>query len=461
VLFTLNLIITLTRQTLPWKQENFKLKVFVIDTNKNSQEPIHPAEARFLLNEQKAAVYKKYPFTIILNRISNQKPEELRLKIDPGSRTTGIAVISDNTGEIVFAMELEHRGLRIKRLLDSRRGVRRSRRHRKTRYRPPRFSNRTRPKGWLAPSLKSRVYNIEPWVNRLIKVCNIQAISMELVRFDMQKIQNPEISGFEYQQGELAGYETKEYLLEKWGRACVYCGKKDVPLEVEHIIPKSRGGSNRVSNLTIACTDCNQEKDNNSIELFLKNKPELLKRILSKTLRPLKDAAAVNATRWDLFKTLKKTGLPIETGSGGLTKFNRIQRKLPKTHWLDAACVGKSTPKQLFQIHKNVLVVKAMGHGSRQMCRVDADGFPRTKSKPTTKRIRGFQTGDIIKAIVTKGKKVGTYIGRVAVRSSGYFNIKTKKATVQGIGWKYCKKIHCIDGYTYNYKTEAAIPPLS
>jgi hypothetical protein len=188
VLFTLNLIITLTRQTLPWKQENFKLKVFVIDTNKNSQEPIHPAEARLLLNEQKAAVYKKYPFTIILNRIYNQKPEEFRLKIDPGSRTTGIAVISDNTGEIIFAMELEHRGLRIKKLLDSRRGVRRSPRHRKTRYRPPRFLNRTRPKGWLAPSLKSRVYNIETWVNRLIKVCNIQAISMELVRFDMQKI---------------------------------------------------------------------------------------------------------------------------------------------------------------------------------------------------------------------------------------------------------------------------------
>jgi 5-methylcytosine-specific restriction endonuclease McrA len=413
------------------------------------------------LKEQKAAVYKRYPFTIILREDSKQQPEELRLKIDPGSRTTGIAVISDKTGEIVFAMELEHRGLRIKKLLDSRRGVRGSRRSRKTRYRQPRFLNRARPKGWLAPSLKSRVYNIETWVRRLIKVCNIQAVSMELVRFDMQQLQNPEISGKEYQQGELAGFEVKEYLLEKWGRSCVYCGKENLPLEVEHIVPKSRGGSNRVSNLTIACTNCNQKKNNKPIELFLKNKPRLLKKILSKTKTPLKDAAAVNTVRWDLYHTLQSFGLPVEVGSGGLTKFNRKIRSIPKTHWLDAACVGNSTPERLFQTHKQVLEVKAMGHGSRQMCRVDKHGFQRTKSKPTNKKVKGFQTGDIVKAVVTKGKKVGTYVGRVAVRTSGSFNIKTKEATVQGISWKCCKKIHCIDGYNYNNRMEAAIPPLS
>jgi 5-methylcytosine-specific restriction endonuclease McrA len=65
-------------------------------------------------------------------------------------------------------------------------------------------------------------------------------------------MQDAEISGVSYQQGELAGYEVREYLLEKWQRRCAYCGKTDVPLEIEHIIPKSRGGSNRVSNLTLA-----------------------------------------------------------------------------------------------------------------------------------------------------------------------------------------------------------------
>jgi hypothetical protein len=236
-----------------------------------------------------------------------------------------------------------------------------------------------------------------------------------------------------------------------------------VPLEVEHIIPKSRGGSNRVSNLTIACTNCNQKKSNNPIELFLKNKPELLKKILSKTKVPLKDAAAVNAVRWDLYHTLQSFGLPVEVGSGGLTKFNRKVRSLPKTHWLDAACVGKSTPERLFQTHKQVLNVKAMGHGSRQMCRVNKHGFQRTNSKSTNKKVKGFQTGDIVKAVVIKGKKIGTYVGRVAVRTSGSFNIKTKEATVQGISWKYCQLIHCLDGYTYNHnlKMEVARKPLS
>jgi hypothetical protein len=123
--------------------------------------------------------------------------------------------------------------------------------------------------------------------------------------------------------------------------------------------------------------------------------------------------------------------------------------------------VGKSTPERLFQVHKKVLVVKAMGHGSRQMCRVDKHGFPRTKAKPRHKQIRGFQTGDIVKAVVTKGKKIGTYMGRVAVRSNGSFNIKTQTETVQGISWEYCQPIHRTDGYNYNYQKEAAIPPLS
>lgn len=427
------------------------MKIFVLDTNNKTQNPVHPAEARWLLSEGKAAVLRQYPFTIILKEeIVEAEPKPLRIKIDPGSRTTGIAITDDDTGEIVFAMELEHRGQQIRNSLESRRVIRRSRRNRKTRYREPRFENRSRSKGWLPPSLKSRVHNIETWINRLRGFCNIQAISMELVRFDMQRIENPEISGVEYQQGELLGYEVREYLLEKWSRKCAYCGKTDTPLEIEHIVPKSKGGSNRVSNLTLACTACNQKKGNQPIEQFLSKKPELSKQIQAKAKAPLKDAAAVNATRWDLFRTSKKTGLPVETGSGGLTKFNRTTRGLPKTHWLDAACVGKSTPEKLFQIDKTILTAKAGGHGSRQMCRVNKFGFPRTKAKSKEKKIKGFQTGDIVKAIVTSRKKVGTYIGRVAVRKSGSFNIKTVEKTIQGIGWKYCRVLHLSDGYSYN-----------
>lgn len=427
------------------------MKVFVIDTNKRPLEPVHPAEARLLLNNQQAAVYRRYPFTIILKEEKPEvKPEPLRLKIDPGSRTTGIVVIKES-GEIVFAMELTHRGQRIKNQLESRRSLRRGRRGRKTRYRKPRFENRTRSDGWLPPSLKSRVYNIETWVRRLRKVCNIKAISMELVRFDTQLIRNPEISGTQYQQGELAGYEVREYLLEKWNRTCVYCGKTDVPLEIEHIVPRSKGGSNGVSNLTLACHGCNQRKGNMPVEQFLRNKPVILAKIKAKAKAPLKDAAAVNATRWHLYHSLLQQ-CPVEVGSGGLTKFNRTTRNLNKTHWLDAACIGRSTPERIFQEHKQVLHVTAMGHGNRQMCRPNKYGFPRTGSKSRSKKVKGFQTGDIVRAVVTAGKKVGQYTGRVAVRASGSFDIKTSNETIQGISWKYCRVVHAADGYNYHFE---------
>ena len=113
------------------------------------------------------------------------------------------------------------------------------------------------------------------------------------------------------------------------------------------------------------------------------------------------------------------------------------------------------------------LNIKAMGRGSRQMCRMDKYGFPRTAAK-STMSINGFKTGDLVKAIVTNGKKQGTYTGRVAVRASGSFNITTKKETIQGISYCDCRLLQQKDGYQYsnlydkitNHKTtKVSIPP--
>jgi hypothetical protein len=160
----------------------------------------------------------------------------------------------------------------------------------------------------------------------------------------------------------------------------------------------------------------------------------------------LKDAAAVNSTRWALLTKLKELDLPVSTGSGGKTKFNRIRFCLPKTHWLDAACVGE-TP-ELKVLTTKPLIIKATGHGTRQMCRTDKYGFP-SRYVPRNKFVKGFQTGDIVKAVVTSGKKIGTYVGRIAVRSTGSFNISTPNGLVQGISHKYCQFIHKKDGYSY------------
>ncbi len=425
-------------------------KVFVIDTYKRPLLPIHSAQARQLLRNGKAAVFRCFPFTIVLKESHTDSPvTALRLKLDPGAKTTGIALVNDSTGEVVFVAELKHRGFAIRDALTSRRQLRRSRRNRKTRYRKPRFLNRTRPEGWLAPSLQSRVENIKTWVEKLCKLAPIAAISQELVRFDMQLMRNPEIQGKEYQQGTLTGYETREYLLEKWGRQCAYCGVKDLPLQIEHIHPRAKGGSNSITNLRLSCKKCNTKKGTKDIKEFLKKDPSKLSKVLAQAKIPLADAAAVNTTRTRLLNTLKETGLPIETGSGGLTKFNRSQQNLPKTHWLDAACVGKSTPILKIKGIKS-LRITANGHGTRQMAGTNKFGFP-TRHRSNKQIHYGFSTGDIIKAVVTNGKKVGEYLGRVLCRATGSFDIATKTARIAGISHKYCSAIHKKDGYSYAF----------
>ena len=429
--------------------------VFVIDTRKQPLEPCSPTIAKKLLKAGKAAVFRQYPFTIILKKAANQKEvKPCQLKLDPGSVTTGIAILKDN--KLIWATELTHIGQQIKDDLESRRSLRRGRRARKTRYRKPRFLNRTRVKGWLAPSLEHRVLTTMTWVKRLIKLCPINSLAMELVRFDTQNLENPERLGVEYQQGTLYQYEVREYLLEKFNRTCVYCGVKDMPLEVEHIKPKSKGGTNRVSNLTIACVSCNQAKSNLDIQEFLSSKPSVLKRILAQVKVPLKDAATVNSIRWKLLNSLKETGLTVTTGTGGETKFNRTQQGLEKRHYLDAACVG-DTQKLEILTHQPLLI-KCSGHGKRQVIHVDKFGFPRTnkseelvRKSALVKSVKGFKTGDIVRAVVTKGKKIGSYLGKVAVRSSGSFNIKTVTETVQGINHKYCSIVQKKDGYTYGF----------
>ena len=432
------------------RNESLKvMRVFVIDKNLKPLDPCHQGRARELLKKGRAKVFKRYPFTIVLQdrTVEESVIHPHRIKIDPGSKVTGVAIVQEETGRVTNALEISHRGQRIKDSLESRKALRRGRRNRKTRYRKPRFLNRTRKSGWLPPTLESRIANIETWVRRIRKICPVTAISQELVRFDLQQMQNPEISGVEYQRGELFGFEVKEYLLTKWGRKCAYCGIENISFEIEHILARSKGGSHRVSNLCLSCHSCNQIKGNKPIEEFLKKKPEVLKRILAQAKTPLKDAAAVNTTRWELYRRLQSTGLPVEVGSGGRTKFNRKTRGIEKTHWTDAACVGESTPSKLLLKSVKPLIAAAKGHGTRQRCRPDKYGFPKAYA-PKAKFFQGFQTGDIVKADVYTGKFAGQYVGRIAIRYRPSFvlQLPAQKFDVRP---KYLKTIHKADGYDY------------
>ena len=408
---------------------------------------ISHAKARILLKNRLAVVHKIYPFTIRLKDnscVGNDKT--YTVKFDPGSKHTGVA-ITDNKDSVVMLAEIEHRGHLIKKDLTSRRMIRRHRRNRKTRYREARFQNRTKPEDWLAPSVKSRANNVINFIKKYKKILNINKVLIERVSFDVaQMTSDTKLWGVAYQQGPLYQTKLKSYLFKKCNGRCVYCGNKAE--EIEHIVPKSKGGTDSPYNLVIACKKCNKLKGKSSLKEF----GELMNKDYSH-LEPKKlprDASIVQAARNYMVKEITKLVSDTTLHDAWFTKYNRDELGLPKEHYYDALSVGEVPSKFNFLTDK-ILLISAKGRGSRQMCRVDKYGFPRTSPKGS-KSVKGFQTGDMVKAIVPKGLKQGEYLGKVAVRSSGKFDIQTKTKTIEGINHKYCHLIQRGDGYLYSYK---------
>lgn len=433
----------------------------VVDVDGKPLMPCHPARARKLRSKGRAVVHSVFPYAIRMldRKLEDSAVQPVDLMLDPGSKTTGLALCrveestDPGTGETAVTRhalvlgEIVHRGQAIHKAMGQRKGYRRRRRSKNLRYRAPRFDNRRRPEGWLPPSLNHRVLTVGTQVSRWSKLVPLRHVHVEGVRFDMQALENPDISGEEYQNGTLAGWEAWEYLLERDGRQCAYCGKAGVPLEREHVRPRSKGGSDRVSNMVCACRPCNRKKDATSVEEFLAEDPERLAKIKARLKAPLRDAAAVNSTRKALVAALEGRGFAVSSWTGGRTKFNRTRLGVPKAHSLDALCVGPvdTVPRW----HMPVLRAGCAGRGRHCRTLTDAQGFP-VGYRPRTKTVHGFRTGDMVRAVVAEGKKAGTYVGRIAVRASGSFNIGTPAGVVQGISWKTCKLLQRADGYAWS-----------
>jgi hypothetical protein len=275
------------------------------------------------------------------------------------------------------------------------------------------------------------------WARRYGRWTPIARLEVERVKFDLHLMQNPEIAGVEYQRGELAGWELRAYLLEKFGHQCAYCHVRDVPFELYHQVPRSRGGSNRASNVVLSCHNCNMAKGNQTAAEFGHPEVEAQAKI------PLKDAAAVNATRYALVRALEALSLPIGTWSGGRTRWNRDRFSIHKTHALDALCVG-----ELVGVHagtRRTLQITASGRG--QYCRTlfSRHGFPRG-SLMRQKQVHGLQTGDLVLAVVPPPYQAqGRHQGRVAVRKSGFFRLNG----VDSIPARCCTLLQRGDGYDY------------
>lgn len=427
------------------------MSVFVLDQRKHPLMPCSERRARLLLSRKRAVVHRVRPFTIRLKDRSRKasQVQPVALKLDPGSRTTGVALVrieQAQEGEMHHALhlaELSHRGQVVHRALQRRADYRRRRRSANLRHRPPRFANRSRESGWLPPSLRSRIGNVLSWARRYGRWAPVTRIEIERVKFDTVLLQNPEITGILYQRGELFGWEIRSYLLEKFGRRCVYCGRGETAFEIDHVLPRSRGGTDRVSNLVLSCHDCNRAKGDQTAAEF--GHPY----VQGEAQLPLRDAAVVNATRFALVEALAVVGLPIGTWSGGRTRWNRERFGVEKAHCLDALCVGDVAGVRVPV--SRTLVISAQGRGSYQRTNVDEAGFPRGYLM-RAKRVRGFSTGDLVRAQVPERLKTGgVHVRRVAVRASGSFRV----GKTDGISAKYCRVVQRADGYSYALRKDA------
>ena len=383
------------------------MNVFVLAPDEKPLMPTTPRRARMWLKQKRARIVNRTPFTIQLCfEPSSRHAQHVKVGVDTGSKTVGVAAVANS--QVLYQAEISLR-TDIKRSLDQRRQYRRNRRNRKTRYRPARFNNRKRSRDWLAPSLRSKAESTVRAVVQVAGILPVKHVRLEATSFDTQKMQAPEISGIEYQQGELMGYHVREYLLAKWRRKCAYCGRAGIPLEVEHIVPRIRGGTNRVSNLTLACKTCNQSKGKRTAEEF--GYPEVQVR----ALKPLRDAVHVSIIKTWVIRTLSSLlgQVNISTTYGYETKYKRMKTlELPKTHYFDAVAIACELGETVMP-GKVWYQFKCVPRGSYQLY-----NGSRSKHKVSgPRKVCGWKLFELVKV----NGQVGYISGR---RISGRFSVK-------------------------------------
>lgn len=283
----------------------------------------------YLLRHGKAHVVSRVPFVVQLDYDSTTYTQDVSLGIDAGSKHIGVSASSEKKELIAAQVELRSD---IVKLLSTRMELRRNRRNRKTRYRKPRFNNRKKKDGWLAPSVEQKIESHLKVIRLVHKLLPITKTTIEVAQFDAQKIKNPDINGDEYHQGEQMGFwNVREYVLARDGHRCVHCkGKsKDPILNVHHLQSRKTGG-NSPSNLVTLCETCHKAYHRGEFDLKIKR---------GSTLR---DAAVMNIMRWTVYERANLEFGNVHLTYGYVTKHTRIENGITKTHAADAFCIAKN-----------------------------------------------------------------------------------------------------------------------
>ena len=404
--------------------------VFVLDSNGHPLMPTtRHGKVRRLLKSGNAKIVKRCPFTIQLLYDSTHQTQAVSLGVDAGSRHIGISATTED--KVLYESVVELRN-NIVDLLSTRRELRRSRRNRKTRYRKPRFNNRRRPDGWLAPSVRNKVDTHLKAVENVCKILPVAHITVEVAAFDIQKIKNPDISGNGYQRGEqLNFWNVREYVLFRDGHVCQCCkGKsKDKILNVHHIESRKTGGD-APNNLITLCETCHTGYHKGHVKL-----PATIRRGTT-----YKDAAFMGIMRWAFYNRLKNIYPDVKLIYGYITKNTRIQNGLPKEHYIDARCISgnpKAVSDGSYYYQRKVRCHNRQIHKSKIL----KGGIHKLNQAPYM--VKGFRLYDVVRY----QNQNYLIFGR---RSSGFFDIRDlqgQKVNNGSISYKKLRFLQVSDTY--------------
>lgn len=376
--------------------------VYVLNIEGKPLMPCKEAKARKLLKQNKAKIVKREPFTIQLLFECENQTQNITLGVDAGSKHIGLSATTEKKELYVADVELRND---IVDLLSTRREKRRTRRSR-LRYREPRFNNRvhSKNKGWIAPSVENKINTHLKVIFDVHKILPITKIIVETTSFDIQKINNPEIGGFEYQQGEQLGFwNVREYVLWRDNHTCQYCkgGSKDKVLNVHHIESRKTGG-NAPNNLITLCETCHEKHHKGEIQVKIKRGSSF------------KDAAFMGVMRWTFYERLKEIYPNVSMTYGYITKNTRIENSLPKEHYVDARCISGNPLAEPLGYY---FYQKKVRCHNRQIHKANILKGGIKKRNQAEYLVKGFRLFDK----VGYDRQVGFIFGR---RSSGYFDVR-------------------------------------
>lgn len=371
---------------------------YVLNQHGQPLMPCSPAKARHLLEDGKAKLVKRTPFTIQLLHGSSGYKQGIILGVDAGSKHIGLSAVTAG-GRELFAAEVSPRNDVVNNL-STRREFRRARRNRKTRYRKPRFNNRvhSKHKGWLAPSVEVK---IQEHITAICCVCRLLPVSkviVETAEFDLQLLKaiaagEPVPQGEDYQKGEMLGsYNVRQYVLWRDSYTCQCCIKHGhgVKLHVHHKESRKAGGD-APDNLTTLCDSCHEKFHKGAVSL-----DKLQKRGRQST----RDAAFMGIMRKTLMLRLRQQlGIPVYETRGYITKYTRVERlHLPKSHINDALAiaVGPTSPQAVTRAYQQY-AIKPVRHHNRQLHKATILKGGNRKSNQAPKYVKGFRLFDKVR----------------------------------------------------------------